>query len=316
MLSTLPSRIRTLPNPGLESKGPNLHAAREGSTPATGPTTGILFGITIFCLAGIVFAFWLRTVPAGHPDPRLAFNVFYYLFAQNEPASLLVVALFSAGAALWFRRSQPLVEDRPVENGILTGWACIAVAVVVFAIAAIGTQTVFHNYLVTADEYLADFQARIFLHGKFQAEVPSAWVSAERFLNLPFFVQYFPTNHSWNSVYLPVYAAMRAVFQSVGLQSLLNPFLAALTVLAVYGTARNIWPESKTNALVAIIRCRRILHSMPFGFGFIHDRTGVGFTWRHWSVYSRLACISPSFTRCLRFRFYFGWSYSGAGAPF
>ena len=252
MLSTLPSRIRTLPNPGLESKGPNLHVACGGSTPATGRTIGILFGITIFCLAGIVFAFWLRTVPAGHPDPRLAFNVFYYLFARNEPAGLLVVALFSAGAALWFRRSQPLVEDRPVENGILTGWACIAVAVVVFAIAAIGTQTVFHNYLVTADEYLADFQARIFLHGKFQAEVPPAWVSAERFLNLPFFVRYFPANHSWNSVYLPVYAAMRAVFQSVGLQSLLNPFLAALTVLALYGTARNIWPESKTNALVAI----------------------------------------------------------------
>src|SRR5438132_7634292 len=252
MLSTLPSRIRTLPNPGLESKGPNLHAAREGSTPATGPTTGILFGITIFCLAGIVFAFWLRTVPAGHPDPRLAFNVFYYLVARNEPAGLLVVALFSAGAALWFRRSQPLVEDRPVENGILTGLVCIAVVVVVFAIAAIGTQTVFHNYLVTADEYLADFQARIFLHGKLQAEVPSAWVSAERFLNLPFFVRYFPATRSWNSIYLPVYAAMRAVFQSVGLQSLLNPFLAALTVLAVYGTARNIWPESKTNALVAI----------------------------------------------------------------
>jgi hypothetical protein len=252
MLSTLPSRIPTLPNPGLESKGPNLHVARGGSTPATGRTIGILFGITIFCLAGIVFAFWLRIVPAGHPDPRLAFNVFYYLFARNEPAGLLVVALFSAGAALWFRRSQALVEDRPVENGILTGWVCIAVAVLVFAIAAIGTQTVFHNYLVTADEYLADFQARIFLHGKFQAEVPSAWVSAERFLNLPFFVRYFPANHSWNSVYLPVYAAMRAVFQSVGLQSLLNPFLAALTVLAVYGTARNIWPESKTNALVAI----------------------------------------------------------------
>ena len=252
MLSTLPSRIRTLPNPGLESKGPNLHVACGGSTPATGRTIGILFGITIFCLAGIVFAFWLRTVPVGHPDPRLAFNVFYYLFARNEPAGLLVVALFSTGAALWFRRSQPLVEGRPVENGILTGWVCIAVVVVVFAIAAIGTQTVFHNYLVTADEYLADFQARIFLHGKFQAEVPSAWVSAERFLNLPFFVRYYPANHSWNSVYLPVYAAMRAVFQSVGLQSLLNPFLAALTVLALYGTARNIWPESKTNALVAI----------------------------------------------------------------
>ena len=141
-----------------------------------------------------MFAFWLRALPAGHPDPRLAFNVFYYLFAQNEPAGLLVVALFSAGAALWFRRSQPLVEDRPVENGILTGWACIAVAVVVFAIAAIGTQTVFHNYLVTADEYLADFQARIFLRGEIQAKCPRVWVSAVRVIK-PTFVEYFPATH-------------------------------------------------------------------------------------------------------------------------
>ena len=69
------------------------------------------------------------------------------------------------------------------------------VAIIVFVFAALGTQTVFHDYAVTADEYLADFQAKIFLHGKIQAEVPSAWVSAVRFLNLPFFVRYFPANH-------------------------------------------------------------------------------------------------------------------------
>ena len=216
-----------------------------------GRTTGILFGITIFCLAGMVFAFWLLSVPAGHPDPRLAFNVFYYLFARNEPAGLLVVALFSAGAALWFRRSRPLAEDRPVENGILAGWVCVAVAVVVFAVAAIGTQTVFHNYLVTADEYLADFQARIFLRGEVQAQVPPQFVDAVRVIK-PSFVEYFPATHRWNATYLPVYAAMRAVFQYLDLQSLLNPLLAAVAILALYGTARNIWPQSKMNALVAI----------------------------------------------------------------
>ena len=51
---------------------------------------------------------------------------------------------------------------------------------------------------------------------------------------------------------LPVYATMRAVFQCVDLQSLLNPLLAAVAILALYGTARNIWPQSKMNALVAI----------------------------------------------------------------
>jgi hypothetical protein len=130
--------------------------------------------------------------------------------------------------------------------------ACVLLAVATFAITAIGTQVVFHNYALTADEYFADFQANIFLHGKLQAEVPPAWVSAQKHLRIPSFVQYFPGNHSWNSIYLPVYAAMRAMFEMIGLQSLLNPFLAGLTMLALYGTVRNTWPESKTNALVAI----------------------------------------------------------------
>jgi len=53
------------------------------------------------------------------------------------------------------------------------------------------------------------------------------------------------------SSYLPVYAALRAIFQSVHLQSLLNPLMAAVSVLALYGTARRVWPENKRNALVA-----------------------------------------------------------------
>ena len=51
----------------------------------------------------------------------------------------------------------------------------------------------------------------------------------------PTFVDYFPETHSWKATYLPVYAALRALFQSVYLQSSLNPFLAALTVFALYG---------------------------------------------------------------------------------
>src|SRR5581483_4333191 len=78
----------------------------------------------------------------------------------------------------------------------------------------------------------------------------------------PTFVDYFPATQSWNQTYLPVYAAMRAAFQAADLQSLLNPFLAAVTVLAVYGTARNIWPQSKANAAVAVallVSCSQFL---------------------------------------------------------
>jgi hypothetical protein len=253
MSSVSQTRTAVLPKFPLVSSETKVGGIGKKSAPiSTRHPAAILCGLAVFCLIGIAFSLWLRTVPPGNPDPRFLFNAFYVLFARHEPAGLAVVAVFSLIAAVGLLRGGNAAAQQCDHNPNRAGLLCVFLATIAFVFAAIGTQTVFHDYALTADEYLADFQARIFLHGKLQAEVPSAWVSAERFLNLPFFVQYFPTNHSWNSGYLPVYAAMRAVFQSVGLQSLLNPILAALTVLAVYGTARNIWPESKTNALVAI----------------------------------------------------------------
>ncbi len=253
MVSISPPHTAVLTEFPLVSSETKVGGIGEGSMriPAR-PPIGILCGLGVFCLIGIAFSLWLRTIPAGNPDPQFLFNAFYVLFARNEPAGLAIVAVFSLIAAVGLLRGDDKAGRQCDQNPNRAGLLCVLLAAIAFVFAALGTQIVFHGYALTADEYLADFQAKIFLHGKLQAEVPSGWVSAERFLNLPFFVQYFPTTHSWNSVYLPVYAAMRAVFQSVGLQSFLNPFLAALTVLALYGTARNIWPESKMNALVAI----------------------------------------------------------------
>src|ERR1051325_10677710 len=45
---------------------------------------------------------------------------------------------------------------------------------------------------------------------------------------------------------------MRAAFQYFDLQTLLNPVLATVTILALYGAVRRIWPESQTNALIGV----------------------------------------------------------------
>jgi hypothetical protein len=235
----------------IASPGQVANPNRSART-ARGPVL-ILTVIAAFALVGIAFALWLRTVPAGNPDPRTGFNVFYVLFARNEVIGLAIVALFSSTAAWWIFRKRITVT---IEQWMprLAGrqrWCIAVVAIGVFAFTTFGTQIVFHDYALTADEYLADFQARIFLRGETQAQVPAAWVDAVRVIK-PTYVNYFPATHRWNAPYLPVYAAMRAAFQYFDLQSMLNPFLAALTVLALYGTTRNIWPESKLNALVAV----------------------------------------------------------------
>lgn len=210
----------------------------------------ILVGITLFSLLGIAFAFWLRRVPGGNPDPRLTYNVFYYLFARNEPIGLTLVALFSAIAAFASLSRRSIATDLANEDVDLPRWIAPLLALVVGIIAAGGTNLVFHHYLLTADENVADFQAQIFERGQIQAQVPRAWIDAARVIK-PIYIDYFPATHSWNESYLPVYAAMVAVFRMFDLEPFLNPLLAAATVLAVYGTARNIWPESKVNALVA-----------------------------------------------------------------
>ena len=253
MSSASQSHTTTLPGFRLASLEANIAGTHQKSAHiAPQPPVLILCAIAFISLLGIAFAFWLRTVPAGNPDPRLWFNVFYVLFSRHEPAGLLLVALFSLVAAFVLFRKNARTPETRNQDVDLGRWLCLTAAVIVFAIAAIGTQTVSHNYALTADENLADFQAKIFLRGKIQAEVPPTWVDAVRVLK-PTYVDYFPSRHSWNATYLPVYAAMRAIFQSVDLQTLLNPFLAAVTVLALYGAARNVWPESKTNALVAIV---------------------------------------------------------------
>jgi hypothetical protein len=55
------------------------------------------------------------------------------------------------------------------------------------------------------------------------------------------------------AAYLPIYAAMRAAFQLVYLQSFLNPFLAAVTLIALYGVIAEIWPDNKEQRLIGML---------------------------------------------------------------
>ncbi|MGB8340467.1 MAG: hypothetical protein WCE51_02665 [Chthoniobacterales bacterium] len=214
----------------------------------------ILFILSGLALSGVGLAWWLSGTFAGHPDPRSTYSAFYVIFARDEILGLALIAVFGIVAALLFfgRRNhtgpvEEISRALPREYLLVT-----LIAAGVFAITALGTHFVCHDYALSADEFMADFQAQIFLRGQVTAEVPPQWVDAVRVIK-PTFADYFPATHEWKATYLPVYAAMRAVFQSVHLQSFLNPCLAALTILALFGTARNIWPDKKENAFVAIL---------------------------------------------------------------
>lgn len=203
--------------------------------------------VGLLAISGMALAAWLETRPLGAPNPRDWFNVFYVLFARNEQAGLGLVAAFTAGIVFWLRRNSPSFRWRPRLNPRL---AVPFVAVAVFAIAAIGTWLVFHQYALTADENMADFQARIFLGGEIRHKVPEFWQPMVRLI-IPTHAVYDPTAHAWMSGYLPVYAAIRALFMGVDLEWLTNPILAAISVVAIGAIAGKIWPGDRWKPFLA-----------------------------------------------------------------
>ena len=236
-------------------------AVAPAMTSPISPVRRILLVLSGAALAGMALAWWLRGTFAGQPDPRSTYSAFYVIFARDEFFGLATVALFGLAAARlltrpapsawWPWREKVVDHDQPASDKFVAK-PVVYIATLVFVIAGLGTHLVCHDFALSADEYMADFQAQIFLRGKISAEIPPQWLDAVRVIK-PTYVEYLPATQSWKATYLPVYAALRAIFQGLYLQSFLNPFLAALTVFALYGTARNIWPNEKQNALVAVL---------------------------------------------------------------
>lgn len=205
-----------------------------------------LIAIAFIAVGGIVLALWLRDQWIGQPDPSDGYNVFFVLFSRHEPACLAIVLAFSALTGLWLWRGKKLdLHPLPVRTT-----SVYLIAAAAFALATAGYYVVFHEYSLTADENMADWQARIFLSGHLRAVIPPFWEPMVRLI-MPVHAYYLPQFHSWNSGYLPVYAAIRAAFMPVELQSLVNPLCAALSVCLIAAVARQIWPNDKLKPLLA-----------------------------------------------------------------
>jgi hypothetical protein len=210
--------------------------------------------LKLFLIAGLAalggaLGLWLRTKPIGNPDPRNWFNVFYVLFARNEPAGLSLVIAFTGAVVLWLRRGAPAISlPKLARPTFVVG----PIALATFAICLAGTFVVCHNYALTADENIPDFQTQLFLQGKLTQGIPPFWEPMVRLI-IPVHASYLPTLHSWASGYLPVYAAIRTVFAAAHLQCMTNAVLAAISVLAMAGITNRLWPDNPDKTVVAVV---------------------------------------------------------------
>jgi hypothetical protein len=196
----------------------------------------IAWAATVVVLGAVTAA----RIVVGKPD----LNDQYF---QTQDVPALVVCLLGF-LLLWLIAAFPRRLGRAPHVSRRAAWTLVAATAL--AVAAVCYLSVGWYEPMTNDETMARFDAVIFQHGRLIAEVPAEWRPYVPALAWQFRMQA-PDNAFWASTYLPVAAAFRALFGLLGDQDLANPFWTGLSVLAVFGVARRIWPQRLDAALLA-----------------------------------------------------------------
>jgi hypothetical protein len=174
----------------------------------------------------------------------------YFHAVQDTPVLLLFVVFFVA-VNLIAKRNAPLPALGPVWRGSDFRFAGVIAIVVCFAVYA-GSHLVYHHFALSLDEFMAEFDARIIARAKLLASVAPEWRDYVPALQ-PTFRLSVPENAYWISSYLPMNAALRAVFVGLGDPAWEGAILAGVAVVALFGVARRLWPERPDAAGVSVV---------------------------------------------------------------
>jgi hypothetical protein len=207
-------------------------------------------------LLGLLFGISMDSAAIGDPSAGWP-NAYYYLYAKNEPAVLLILLIACVLCHRYFHMPKPADAGGNFLSGLLfqrlqNSRGIPALCFGVFTAAAAGTFFILHNHGLSMDEFSADFQAAIFARGQLWSVLPEEWQSFGDALT-PVFIAHDPVRHSWISTYLPSYALLRSLFFRLEMESLLNPLLAAGSVWMITRVARQLWPSEKTAPVLAAV---------------------------------------------------------------
>jgi hypothetical protein len=204
------------------------------------------------CLFGIFAVDFLIGAGFASPAPSSG-NVFFRLYGRHEAPFLWLLSAFALGAWIVARRGGPPaapIRTRSARGALVV--PAVLAAAAVLAVTLVGTYWIMHSTPLSMDEYAAAFQARILASGRLTAPVPAEWQPVASAL-VPHFIAYHPAEQVWLSSYLPAYAALRAVFSTASAELLLNPLLAAISVVSLAGASARLWPGDARRGRIAIL---------------------------------------------------------------
>ena len=199
----------------------------------------LLAWIAILALFGGVIA---ATGSLAYKDWTVEAEFFWRQDVPVLAAYLALMAALMLAPAAWLARAR--TGERVSARTWIAGLAAVSLVA-----SAVGVSLVFCNYAFSLDEALANFDARIFASGRLMAPVPPAWQDYTTAMQ-PMYMLPLPEN-VWASAYLPVNAGLRALGLLVHAEWLVNPLLSAVSIVAVWGVGRRLWPDRADLALIA-----------------------------------------------------------------
>jgi hypothetical protein len=167
---------------------------------------------------------------------------------QDVPVLLLVSVLLLGLAFV----SVPADWTEQAERIATSGKFIVATILLAGLITALGTRTVALNTAVSHDELMAKFDAEIIASGRLLAPIAPEWRPFASALQ-PAFRLPVPGDIAWVSAYLPGNAAIRAVLGKVFNAELTNAILVMTALLALFGIARQLWPQRPDACAIAVV---------------------------------------------------------------
>ncbi|MBN8832585.1 MAG: MFS transporter [Sphingomonadales bacterium] len=173
-----------------------------------------------------------------------------YFFARQDMWVLDLQALALAGLAAWAWKSRQSSRAMgpPASHG-----AFIAAGILLAVLAGwLGRSLVFHGYSPSRDEVMVELAGAYLAQGRVGWPIPAEWLPFSRALMPEFYSPYGADTH-WTSIYLPVHAAIRALFIRLGSADLAAPVTLGVGLVALWHVARKLMPDRRDAVLVTMV---------------------------------------------------------------
>ncbi|HEX7819348.1 MAG TPA: MFS transporter [Sphingobium sp.] len=170
-----------------------------------------------------------------------------YLFMGQDMPVLI-------GLAIGLLALIPL--DRRIGVGlpaVPSRWAIAGTIIVAVVVARIGRDLIFHGYSPSRDEVMVELAGAYLAEGRIGWPIPVEWLPHARAM-MPEFYSPYGAGTVWTSIYLPVHAAIRALFVRLGDGECASPVMLGVGLVALWDVARRLFPRrADVRAVVMIL---------------------------------------------------------------